>query len=58
VLILDEPRTPCTPWHGDGGAAETAGRRGTCTMLLLEMIALGLVTFAAVLGFIRFCEWV
>jgi len=27
-------------------------------MLLLEMIALGLVTFAALLGFIRFCEWV
>jgi hypothetical protein len=27
-------------------------------MLLVEMIALGLVTFAAMLGFIRFCEWV
>jgi hypothetical protein len=27
-------------------------------MLLLEMIALGLAAFAALLGFIRFCEWV
>jgi hypothetical protein len=32
--------------------------RRSLKMLLLEMIALGLVTFAAMLGFIRFCEWV
>jgi hypothetical protein len=32
--------------------------KGLSPMLLLEMIVLGLAAFAALLGFIRFCEWV
>jgi hypothetical protein len=31
---------------------------GGAQMLLVEMILLGLGAFAAMIGFIRFCDWV
>ena len=41
-----------------GGPGCATAIEGSLTMLLVEMLVLGLVTFAAMLGFIRFCEWV
>jgi hypothetical protein len=33
-------------------------RKGLSPMLLFGMIVLGLAAFAAMLGFVRFCDWV
>jgi hypothetical protein len=32
--------------------------KGLSPMLLFGMIVLGLAAFAAILGFVRFCDWV